>query len=175
MTTIVLNYPVRLWISTMLLHKKFDTLNEYHAALDRVIQRAEKNLNIFDFNLADSGYNSPQRFQLLRDFLLAGRTNRLVIILYETDYLVKYCPRIMSLLAQFSYAIDLRQTCEQAKQISDTFVLADNRHYVHRFHYDHPKCQLALDDIQGCASFVQRFNELEKASDAALPPTTLGL
>ena len=159
----------------MSLHEKFDTLNEYHTALDRVIQRAEQNLNIFDFNLADSGYNSPQRFQLLRDFLLAGRNNRLIIILHETDYLTKYCPRLMNLLSQFSHAIDIRQTWEQAKQICDTFVLADGRHYVHRFHYDHPKCQLALDDIQGCASLVQRFNELEKSSDAALPPTTLGL
>lgn len=159
----------------MSLHEKFDTLNAYHAALDQVIQRAERNLNIFDSSLADSGYNSPQRFRLLRNFLLARRNNRLVIILHETDYLSKYCPRIMSLLTQFSHAIDIRQTREQAKQISDTFVLADGRHYVHRFHYDHPKCQLALDDIQGCASFVQRFNELEKSSDAALPPTTLGL
>lgn len=159
----------------MSLHEKFDTLNEYHAALDLVIQRAEKNLNIFDFNLADSGYNSLQRFQLLRNFLLAGRNNRLIIILHETDYLTKYCPRIMSLLTQFSHAIDIRQTREQAKQIHDTFLLADNRHYVHRFHYDHPKCQMALDDIQGCASFVQRFNELEKTSDEALPPTILGL
>jgi len=159
----------------MSLHEKFDTLNEYHAAVDRVIRRAEKSLNIFDFNLADSGYSSPQRFHLLRDFLLAGRNNRLIIILHETDYLAQYCPRIMHLRTQFSHAIDIRQTRDQAKQISDTFVLADGRHYVHRFHYDHPKCQLALDDFQGCTSLVQRFNELEKISDAALPPTTLGL
>lgn len=156
-------------------HEKFDTLNEYHAALNLVIQRAEKNLNIFDFNLADSACNSPQRFELLCDFLLAGRNNRLTIILHETDYLAKYCPRLMSLLTRFSHAIDIRQTWEQAKQIHDTFVLADNRHCVHRLHYDHPKCQLILEDIHGCAPFVQRFNELEKASDAALPPTILGL
>lgn len=156
-------------------HEKFDTLNEYHAALNLVIQRAEKNLNIFDFNLADSGYNSPQRFQLLYDFLLADRNNQLIIILHDTDYLAKYCPRIMSLLTRFSHAIDIRQTREHVKHIHDTFTLADNRHCVHRFHYDHPKCRLVLDDIQGCAPFAQRFNELEEASDEALPPTTLGL
>jgi hypothetical protein len=160
---------------TMTLHENFDTRNAYETAINRVIQSAVKNVCIFDFNLADSGYNSPQRIQLLHNFLRLGSTNRLTIILHETDYLTKYCPRMMNLLSQFSHAIRIEQTGNQPRQRQDSFVVADSRHCVRRFHYDHFRGQMAWNDDAICISLVQQFDELDKNSDSVISATTLGL
>lgn len=159
----------------MTLHEKFDTRNTYETAINRVIQSAVKNVCVFDFNLADSGYNTPQRFQLLRDFLRLGSTNRLTIILHETDYLTKYCPRMMNLLSQFSHAMQIKPAGKQSKQLQDGFVVADSRHCVHRFHYDHFRGQMALDDYALCIPFAQQFAEVDKNAENAISTTTLGL
>lgn len=159
----------------MATHEKFDTLSDYRLSLDRVIQLATRELNIFDLDLADGGYNTPQRFDLLRAFLAASRNNRAVIVLHDTDFLTKRCPRMMNLLTQFGHAIQINQTSQQARGVHDPIVIADQRHYVHRFHYDHPRGIVALDDYEGCTPLKQKFEEILEYSEPAASATILGL
>lgn len=159
----------------MTLHEKFDSLNDWRAAIDRVIQHADRELKIFDVDLADGAYNTPSRAELLSKFLLRNTANRLIIILHDTDHLTKLCPRMMNLITRHSHAIRICQTRDQAKGVYDPFIVADNRHYAHRFHYEHPRGLLALDDIKGSAPILQRFAEILEYSEDAVSATVLGL
>lgn len=154
---------------------RIDGAQEYEAAIDRVVRQARHHLRIFDYDLSEGGYNRPQRFELLRDFLLASRANRLHIVIHETAFLTRYCPRMMLLLEQFGHAIKINQTAQQAKGVYDPFVIADAEHYVHRFHYEGSRSLLALDDAAGGRSLNQRFDELWEASTPAVFANTLGL
>lgn len=156
-------------------HRRIEGLQEYEQAVDQVIRQACQNLRIFSYNLRGEGYNSLARIESLQDFLLKSRVNRLMIVLHDTDYLTRECPRMMNLLRQFSHAISIYQTSDEARSISDPFIIADNDHYLHRFHYDHPRAALALNDKQGALELSRRFNEIVENSEPAAPPTTLGL
>lgn len=158
-----------------LLHRQLDSIEDYREALDTLIESARQRLRIFDYNLEDGGYNTLRRFELLRAFLLASRNNCLEIILHDTDYLTRFCPRMLNLLRQFSHAVSILETTSQAKNIYDPFIVADQACYVHRFHYDSPRALLALNDIEGSHTLILHFEEIKEASRPASSATTLGL
>ena len=160
---------------TAVTHHRFDGVQEYEAAIDSVVAQAKHRLSIFDYDLSDGGYNRPRRFELLRDFLLSSRANRLHIVIHETAFLTRQCPRMMLLLEQFGHAIKINQTEPHAKGVYDPFVIADAEHYVHRFHYEGSRSMLALNDPAGSRALSQRFDELWEASTPAVFANTLGL
>jgi hypothetical protein len=155
-------------------HQKLSGNAEYESAVDAVLGRPQRTLRIFDRQLG-GGYNSTKRHDLLRTFLLRSRTNRLYIVLHDASGLVRDCPRLINLLRQFPDAIAINETEPQAKGVYDPFALADERDYVHRFHYDDSRSLLALDDPQGALGLSERFQELWEASFPAVSATTLGL
>lgn len=148
---------------------------DYEAAIDQVIAAAEGVLRIFDVDLRSGAYFSVRRHQLLSDFLRRSGRNRLTIVLHDTAYLTGYCPRLMNLLTMHSHALAIHKTEDHARVAHDPFVLADDLHYVHRFHRDGPRSLLAMNDPVGTRQLSDRFDELLDASHPAVFATTLGL
>jgi hypothetical protein len=111
----------------------------------------------------------------VRSFLLRSRANRLYVVLHDAGNLARDCPRMLNLLRQFSDAVAVHETEGQARRACDPVALADERDYLHRFHYDHARALLALDDPQGAHGLLQRFQEIWEASVPAVSATTLGL
>lgn len=156
-------------------HFRLDGLAALQNATGQVIGLAATRLCIFDFDLADGGYNSPARQGQLRDFLLASRASRLEIALHDTDYVTRYCPRLMTLITQYSHAVQIRRISAEARTVNDPFVVADGTHYLHRFHYNTARGLLALQDNAGARSLIHRFEEIWALSEPAVFATTLGL
>ena len=154
--------------------RKIDGNAEYEAALDCLFARPGRLLRIFDRKL-DSGYNSITRTELLRQFLLANRNNRIQIVLHDATGLQRDCPRLVNLLRLFSHAISINETQPEAKSVYDPFCIVDECDYVHRFHYDSARGVLALGDLDTARVLAQRFGEIWEASSPAPGATTLGL
>ena len=131
-----------------------DGNEEYDAAIDTLLARPQRTLRIFDRQLG-SGYNGLHRYELLRAFLLRSRANRLYVVVHDAGNLARDCPRVVNLLRQFSHAITVHETEAQAKRACDPIALADERDYLHRFHYDQPRALLALDDPQGAHGLLR--------------------
>ena len=158
-----------------LIHRNLSGNIELEEAINLVIPLAQRTLRIFDFNLENGGYNSPARFEMLKNFLLASRANRIDIALHNTDYLSRYCPRMLCLLEQFSHAIHIHQTNDEAKSAHDSFIIVDHAHYIHRFHYDAPRALMALHDPAGALAMSHRFDEIWAKTTPSIFATTLGL
>ena len=154
---------------------KLDGRNELEEAINTVITLAQRYVRIFDYNLSEGGYNSALRLDVLRNFLLASRANRLDIVLHDTDFLSRFCPRMILLLQQFSHAVRVNQIMPEARNAYDPFVIADQIHYVHRFHYEDRRAVMALNDVQGALELNRRFSEIWEMSTPSIFATTLGL
>jgi hypothetical protein len=155
-------------------HEKLAGMGEYDAAMERLLQRPQRTLRIFDRRLGRS-FNAPVRHDLLRAFLLRNRANRIQIVLHDASNLLRDCPRLINLLRQFAHALAIHETQPHAKRVYDPFALADERDHLHRFHYDDARALLVLDDAPATQPFVERFQELWEASEPAASGTTLGL
>ena len=146
----------------------------YEAALDVLIRRATQRLRFFDHALGRA-FNASRRHDLLRAFLLASRANRLQIVVHDPANIIRDCPRLAGLLRQYTHAVSIHQTLPEARGVYDPFAVADEHHFVHRFHYEDTRAVLALDDPQGARHFAERFDEIFEASIPAVAATTLGL
>lgn len=144
-------------------------------AMDTVIGRAQRTLMIFDFELKGRGFNSPQRFEALRRFLLAGRQNEVRIALHETRGLEADCPRLLMLKQQFSSAIRIHRTIGVARSAQDPLLIADDHSYWHRLHYQHPRSVLLLDQAFQVRPLIERFEEIWESSEVASVGGALGL
>ena len=155
-------------------HQKLLGSVEYRNAVIQVLEQAQRRIKIFESILGEP-YNTLQCEATLRRFLLANPQNRLHIVVHDAQALTRDCPRILRLLQGFSHNMAIHATHSHAKTIYDPFVLADDSHYVHRFHFDDTRGLLAFDDPQSARALVERFDALWEASDPAASATTLGL
>lgn len=155
-------------------YRRFESMLEYEAVIDSLIPLTRKEIRVFDKTLSRA-FNSPQRHAALSRFLLARRTNRLTIVLHETETLESNCPRIILLLRQFSHAVNIRQTLRTARHVYDPFVIFDASHYVHRFHYGHLRAAQGTHDASGAQQLLDRFVEILEASVPAISANVSGL
>jgi hypothetical protein len=144
-------------------------------AIGEVVATAERTIRIFDSTLSNRGFNNPARAEKLREFLVRGRSHRLLIALHETDLLERENPRLLTLLRQFPMSIEIHRTLAQARNAADPFVLADDHSVWHQLHYEQPRAIVALHSPPDALPIVQRFDEIWDLSEPAVSATTLGL
>jgi hypothetical protein len=145
------------------------------SAIDEVVGKARRNLRVFDNALKDRGFNSPARFATLSDFLRRDRANQLLIALHETDGLELDCPRLLVLLRQFPDSIKINRTVGVAQQANDPFILADQAHFWHKLHYEHPRSILSLNSPADAKPLLDRFDEIWESTEHAVSPSPAGL
>lgn len=158
-----------------LLHTTLDGNADYIAALDTLCGLAQHELVVFEKNYENTGFNSEARYDTLRSFLLANPNNRLQLLAHSTTHLVQYCPRVMLLLKQFAHSMHIYQTPPHLQHVSEPFAVADQTHYVRRFHFDDPRGILGQNDPQGARTLHSRFVEMWASSHPGASATTIGL
>lgn len=155
-------------------YRRFESAREYETLIDRMIPDAQRAIRVFDRALARE-WNSAQRCELLRRFLLADRVNRLLIVVHDAEPIARECPRLADLVRQFSPAVRIHETLSLAKHVYDPFVVFDASHYLHRFHYRYLRAAQGTHDIVGAQQLLDRFSEIWEASVHAVTAGTSGL
>ncbi len=155
-------------------YRRFESFREYEEIVDRTIPVTQNIIRVFDRTLSRN-YNTPERIALLKEFLLANRANRLLIVVHDARQLNLEHPRLIHLQQQFSHAFTIRETLRAAKQAADPFVIFDGSHYVHRFHYDHMRAAQGTHDAAGAQQLIERFGEILDNSGPPLAANVTGL
>lgn len=156
-------------------HTPLNGMAEYIAALDSLCDLAQRSLFIFEKNFGEAGFNSSARHDVLRRFLLANPASRLHLLAHDTRAATQNCPRLMLLLRQFSHNMHIFQTPQHLLHLSEPFAVADESHYVRRFHFDDPRGLMAINDPEHARAFKAQFEEMWAASRSGITATTLGL
>ena len=156
-------------------HTQFDGASDYIEALDTLCSLASRSLCVFEKDFDGIGFNSEKRYDVLRQFLLANPYNRLYLLAHDVRYLSNNCPRMTMLLRQFSHNIQIYRTPQHLMNISEPFAVADEAHYVRRFHFDDARGVLAQNDPQGARLLHSQFMEIWSASRPGVAASTLGL
>ena len=155
-------------------YRRFEGMREYEAIIDALIPQTQRIIRVFDNSLSRE-WNTPQRYDALRQFLLANRTNRLLIVVHDAEPVERERPRLVDLVRLFGTAIRIHQTQSLAKQIYDPFVVFDANHYVHRFHYRNLRAAQGTNDLVGTQQLLDRYTEIWEASALAVTASASGL
>lgn len=155
-------------------YRRFEGMREYESLLDELIPQTQRAIRVFDQTLSPA-WNTPERFEALRRFLLAHRSNRLLIVVHDADPIERERPRMVELVRQFGTAVRIHSTLSLAKQIYDPFVIFDANHYLHRFHYRFLRAAQGTNDLIGARELLDRFGEIWEASALAVSAGASGL
>jgi hypothetical protein len=151
------------------------TVAEQAAAIDQLIGLAERRIRVFDQDLSQMGWNQPTRTDRLAQFLRGTRGRRLEVIVHDTHFLESACPRMLSLLRTYSYAMTIYRTGAEAKLATDPLVIVDDRHYLHRFHFERSRAAMGIDQPEQTRPLATRFDEIWATGEPGLNATVLGL
>jgi hypothetical protein len=155
-------------------YRRFEGMREYEELIDSLIAQTQRAIRVFDRSLSRA-WNTPQRYEALRQFLLMNRVNRLFIVVHDAEPIERECPRVVDLVRQFSAAVRIHQTLSPAKHVYDPFVVFDSTHYVHRFHYRYLRAAHGSHDLVGAQQLLDRYAEIWEASAHAVSAGTSGL
>lgn len=156
-------------------HTKLDGVVDYKDALDQLCKLATHELYLFEKNYDGLGYNSEARYETLRHFLLANPNNRLYVLAHDVHYLSTQCARMSMLLRQFGHGMHIYQTPKHLQHLTEPFAVADDSHFVRRFHFDDPRGIFAQHDPEQARALKSRYLEMWASSHPAASGTTLGL
>jgi hypothetical protein len=152
-----------------------NSIAEQVAAIDELIPLAQRRIRIFDQNLSQTGWNHPARVEGLSAFLRGTRGRRLDIIVHHTGYLETACPRLLNLLRTYSHAITIYRTGPEAKVATDPLLIVDDRHYLHRFHFEQPRATLGIEQPEQTRPLASRYEEIWATGEPGINATVLGL
>jgi hypothetical protein len=153
----------------------FDSEAGYVKAIDTVIVAAQRQVCIFDGDLARLHLERPARVMTLSRFLAGSRTARLRLLLHDTARLEGHLPRLLRLLADYPHAVEVRRTDDEFRHLADRILLADEAYAVVRFHVSRARGKLVFDDSSETAALRERFESLWQRSSPAAVTTPLGL
>lgn len=155
-------------------YRRFESFKEYESLLDAMIARTESVIRVFD-RVLPRAWNNSMRIELIRQFLLRNRANKLLIVLHITDNIERELPRVVDLMADFGHVVKIRQTPKMAHHLYDPFVIFDASHYLHRFHHAHMRAAQGSHDVEGTQQLLDRHAELWGASTPMDPASVSGL
>lgn len=145
----------------------------YEQALDLVIHRARKTLFIFDQDLSQGAYNTVARTEMLQKFL--ANQGQLTLILHDSSFFLKHCPRLTELLQTYHHAMQVYLTNDDVQHVQEAFVVADGAAYARRFHIDHARFKFSLDDWETVSELTMKFDALLGGSAHSVSISVLGL
>jgi len=154
---------------------EFHTLADYQTALDALIAEAQWRLRFYDATLEKDGLNAAVRYERLRAFCLGNPQRRIEILLDDPAYVQTQCPRLMSLLRDFSHVVEIRQTESDSERPAYGFALADRSAWLKRFDKDALPGQWARDDAAGAVLLHQEFEQFWQRAVPNVSASTLGL
>jgi hypothetical protein len=148
---------------------------EQAAAIDMLIPLARHHIRVFDRDLSQTGWNTSARADRVSAFLRGVRGRRLDIIVHDVRYLESACPRMISLLRTFGYAITILKTGDEARVATDPLLIVDTAHYLHRFHFEQPRATLGIAQPEQTQPLANRFDEIWATGEPGISGTVLGL
>ena len=152
-----------------------DTVAAQAAAIDELIQLAQHKLQIFDVDLSEGGWQTAARAENLAAFMRRSPNARVELIVHDLRWMESSCPRLIALLKIFSHAMTAYRSGPEARSAMDPLLIADGRHFLHRFHINQPRASLAIEQPQLARPLVTRFEQIWNTGEPGLSATVLGL
>ena len=152
-----------------------ETVAAQVAAIDTLIGLAQRSIRVFDVDLSSMGWNDAKRAATIVAFLRARRTAKLEIIVHDTGWIERSCPRLSNLLKYYSYAVAILRTGDDAKHAMDPLVIVDDKHFLHRFDIAHPRAELGIETPHAARPLIERFDAIRASAEPGLSASVLGL
>ena len=153
----------------------FETPVEYADALDSLLADAARRIRIYDWDLADGGYEKPARIEILNRFCHHGMGRQIQILLADDSYLTRHAGQLMHLLTVWGHVLEVRVRDSEPPPAQDCFVLVDDAGVIKRFDKEMTKGVMRLDARGDVVDLGIRFDTEWERAPGRVSARNLGL
>ena len=153
----------------------FDSLAAWDAAVTEVVALAQQDICCFDPDLKQGALSSSAAVRAFEAFLTGGARRSLKLLLHDSRHLADHCPRLLELHRKRAHQFTVMHTAHEHRSFLQPFVLCDARHLATRFHADHARGKLVIDDGSEVAPLVEISAGLVESSTPASGLAPLGI
>lgn len=155
--------------------QRFASYSEYRSAMLDALGRATRTVVIFDPDLRETGLDNPASIAALETLCRASqRVDALRILVHSVDF-IERVPRLVALIAIFGHRATLRVTSASYQQQAQPFLVADERHFVTRFHEDGPRGKQGTDDLRSASALLGQFETMWVSGGSTTTGVPLGI
>jgi len=147
---------------------------EYDAAVDLILSRAERQLDIFDYDLSLLKLELPNRNAALSR-LLSMQNHQIRIVVIDAPSVVARHPRLLALIERHGHRIQLIEADPKLRELTDSIVIADDAHALIRFHKSLPRSKILEDESDEVRPYQRRFAEILDEGGTPISPRVAGL
>ncbi len=154
--------------------KSFDTYTDLRAGMLEVLRLAQSRLDVFDVSGSDIGFNKPEVIDVIKD-LLRNPSTQVRIVVHDTSFIERDCPRLFGLLQFYGHQLSIHRTRAEIQSLRESLVIVDGVSLLRRYHSDHARGCVVMDDSAEISPWSTRFSEIWEASEPGVTFTQLGL
>ncbi|MEW6132188.1 MAG: hypothetical protein AB1591_03345 [Pseudomonadota bacterium] len=154
---------------------RFETPPDYVSALNALLPTATHLIRIYDWDLSDGGYETPERIEMLGDFCKLGGVRSVKILLADGSYLKRHGGQMMRLLSTWGNVLQVRVRDSDPPPATDCFVLIDQKGLLKRYDKDNAKGLMNPDARGEVAELGIRFDAEWGRSAGRVSARTVGL
>jgi hypothetical protein len=143
------------------------------AALNDLIARTERTLDVFDHSLALQDWGSKARCEALQHATFSHHVH-VRIMLVEAHYVTTQAPRLLNLLKTLGHRIEIVQSQERALPAC-SFAVADRQHFLFRPDSVHSAGTLYFESPSKSIPYTDTFQVLWEQGGERVFPEALGL
>lgn len=154
--------------------KSFDTYTDLRASLLEVLRLAQLRLDIFDVSGSDLGFNKSEVIDVIKD-LLRNPSAQVRLVVHDSSFIERDCPRLFGLLQFYGHQLSIYRTRAEIQSLRESLVIVDRGHMLRRYHSDHARGCVVMDDSSEVSPWSTRFEAIWEASEPGVTFTQLGL
>lgn len=155
-------------------NRRLNTRAEARAAFDDTLSETELQLRLFDDQGSFYGLERRSVAEQCRRLLRQRRDSRIQIIVHDTGYIERQCPRMIALIREFSPRIQVMATEPSIRSYSRGILISDQRVVLRRPHFDQPMTVVDYEDA-AIAAAAALFEDLLGNSAPAISGGVAGL
>lgn len=153
---------------------RLDTRSAARKALDDALSQARQSVKIFDLDGSFWGFDRLDFGKAVADLLAREPTGTVTLLLHDTRFVQRRCPRLMALLARRAARLRIMPTSPSIHGFRRGVAIVDDRIVLRRPHFEQPLVFVDGDPLEAARS-ARLFADIEREALPGLSATTTGL
>ena len=133
-------------------------------AVLKLLSVAQNQISIVSRHLDPTVFSNREFIDHASEFIRRTKTSNIKVLVHNTQGIVKYNHRILTLSQRFSSKIELRTICNDYAQFNQSYLVADSVGYIHNLKADLYDAEVNFNDSERSNELMENFKSMWELS-----------
>ncbi len=138
----------------------FETREDNRMAALRMTEQGVHTIDMISRTLDPDIYNNPEFVEAAKQLVLKSKKNKIRILTYEPQLIVKRGHRLIDLALDLTSYIEIKVPSPEYEQMDEQLLVLDETGYIYRMNSDRYDGRFNFNDKRAARLLMHEFNEM---------------